>query len=167
MITRPLTLSAVTLTAGVGLALGAWSPASAATPERFPVEFHNADSVDCGAFQDNFVDDFEGDAALFFDAGSEPSLLVIHWSHTSTDVNSVTGLTMHEHGHFTETIDLVTGTDTLTGNQEVGNRPGLGLVVQDTGRQVFDAAGDLLFFAGGTKHSQVLSGDAPFCVRLA
>jgi len=160
-------MAAVTVTVGAGLAIGAWSPASAAAPERFPVEFHNADSVDCGAFQDNFVDDFAGDAVLFFDSAGDPSVLVIHWAHTSTDVNSVTGLTLHEHGRFTETIDLVTGTDTVTGNQEVMSRPGFGLVVQDTGRQVFDADGNLLFFAGGTKHSEVLSGDAPLCVGLA
>ena len=33
----------------------------------------------------------------------------------STDVNSVTGLTLHEHNHFTAQIDFVGGTVTVNG----------------------------------------------------
>jgi hypothetical protein len=164
---RPIARSTIALAVGVFLVLAVGSPANAAAPESFPVEFHGTGTVDCGAFQDNFVDDLNGEASLFFDAVGEPSRLVIHWMHTSTDVNSVTGLTLHEHGDFTETIDLVTGTDTVTGNQEILNRPGFGVVVQDTGRQVYDANGNLISFAGGRKHSQVLLGDQPFCDGLA
>ena len=155
------------VTAGLGLALAVFGPAGAAAPDHFPIEMHGSGAVECGTFQDNFVDDFYGDGSVFYDSTGEPSLLVLHWSHTSTDTNSVTGLTLHEHGHFTETIDLVTGADTVTGNQEVLNRPGYGVIVQDTGRQIYDADGNLLFFAGGRKHSQVLLGDQPFCDGLA
>lgn len=165
--TTPLTRTALALTCGSALALGAWAPASAAAPERFPVEFHGTGTVDCGTFQDNYVDDMTGQGSVFFDEAGNPIRVVIHWTHTSTDTNSVTGLSLHEHGHFTETIDLVTGSDTLTGNQEVMNRPGFGAILADTGRQVYDANGDLTFFAGGSKHSQVLLGDQPFCEGLA
>src|SRR4051812_10217681 len=138
----------VALTIGLGLALAVCSPAGAAAPEHFPLEFHGTGTVDCGTFQDNYIDDFYGDASLFFDAAGEPAYVVIHWTHTSTDSNSVTGLTLHEHGHFTENFNFVTGVDTITGNQEVLNRPGSGAIVQDTGRQVYDADGNLVFFAG-------------------
>jgi len=84
-----------------------------------------------------------------------------------SDTNSVTGLTLHEHGHFTETIDLLSGTDTVTGNQEIANRPGTGVVVQDVGKVVYDANGDLVFFAGGRHHSEVLLGDQVLCDALA
>ena len=47
------------------------------------------------------------------------------------------------------------------------NRPGTGVVVQDVGRVVFDADGNLVFFAGGRKHSEVLLGDQVLCDALA
>jgi hypothetical protein len=167
MALRWAALTPLALTAGLGLGLALPSPAAAATPDRFPLEFHGTGTVDCGTFEDNFLDDMYGEGTVFFDSAGAPIRVVIHWTHTSTDTNSVTGLTLHEHGHFTETFDLVAGTDTLTGNQEVMNRPGFGVIIQDTGRQVYDADGNLIFFAGGRKHSQVLLGDQPFCDGLA
>jgi hypothetical protein len=167
MISRPLVRVAVALTAGVGLAAVVCSPAGAAAPDRFPLEFHGTGTVDCGTFQDNYIDDFYGEASTFYDSAGEPSRVVIHWTHTSTDSNSVTGLTLHEHGQFTENIDLLAGTDTYTGSQEILNRPGYGVIIQDTGRQVYDANGNLIFFAGGRKHSEVIQGDELFCDGLA
>ena len=61
----------------------------------------------------------------------------------------------------------MTGTETYTGNQEVMNRPGTGVVVQDVGRVVYDADGNLIFFAGGRKHSQKLLGEQVLCDALA
>jgi hypothetical protein len=56
---------------------------------------------------------------------------------------------------------------TVTGNQEIVNLPHEGVVLQDTGRVIFDADGALLFFAGGRKHSQLLQGEEIFCDILA
>jgi hypothetical protein len=123
--------------------------------------------VECDGFQDNFVDFYTGTQSTFYDENGEPVRLVIHAEHTSNDVNSVTGFTVHEHGHLTVTIDLITGTTTVTGNQEIINLPHEGVVLQDTGRAVFDADGALVFFAGGRKHSQLLEGDQIFCDILA
>ena len=54
------------------------------------------------------------------------------------------------HGHFYGVDDFVEGTITITGDQEVANRNGHGVVIQDTGRVVLDlATGDLMSFAGG------------------
>ena len=47
------------------------------------------------------------------------------------------------------------------------NRPGTGVVVQDVGRVVFDADFNIVFFAGGRKHSEVLLGDQVLCDALA
>jgi len=168
MTVRALAQTAAAITAGVGLALTVGSPANAAAPnERTTWEFHGTGTVDCGTFQDNYIDNFYGDVSIFNDSNGDPILYVIHWTHTSTDTNSATGLVLHEHGHFTERFDAVTGIDTLTGNQEVMNRPGSGAIIADTGHQVYDADGNLVFFAGGRKHSQVLLGDQPFCEGLA
>jgi hypothetical protein len=41
------------------------------------------------------------------------------------------------------------------------------VVVQDVGRVVFDANGNIVFFAGGRKHSQTLSGEQVLCDALA
>ena len=74
-------------------------------------------------------------------------------------------MAIHEHGHFTITLDLITGMATVTGNSEVANRPGLGVVVQDVGRAVFDSDGNLVFFAGGRNHSELFGGDQPGALR--
>jgi hypothetical protein len=167
MTTRLLARAAIAIAANVGLAIAASGPAAAADHDRFPVEFHGSGTVDCVTFQDHFVDDLYGQAMLTYDDAGQPVRLVIHWTHTSTDSNSVTGLTLHEHGHFTETIDLVTGTDTTTGNFEILNRHGYGAIIQDTGRVVYDADGNVVFFAGGPKHNELIQGDQLFCDGLA
>jgi hypothetical protein len=143
------------------------STASALAPLKESFSFSNIGVTKCGTFKDQFMDFFDANAATYFDSGGNPIRFVIHWEHHSNDTNSVTGLTLHEHGHFTETIDLLSGTDTITGNEEIMNRPGTGVVVQDVGRVVFDADGNLVFFAGGRKHSEVLLGDQVLCDALA
>jgi hypothetical protein len=40
-------------------------------------------------------------------------------------------------------------------------------VVQDVGRVVFDVDNNLLFFAGGRNHSELLGGDQVLCNALA
>jgi hypothetical protein len=45
----------------------------------------------------------------------------------------------------------------------VANRPGLGVVMQDVGRAVFDADRNLVFFAGGRNHSELFGGDQILC----
>jgi hypothetical protein len=54
----------------------------------------------------------------------------------------------------------------ITGNQEVMNRPGTGVVVQDAGKVVYDEDGNLAFFAGGRNHSEELLGDEVLCDAL-
>lgn len=143
------------------------SSAWAATPDRFEFSDSSPGTVDCGTFEDQYTDFVDATGVVYFDQSGEPVRIVINWEHHSDDTNSVTGLTLHEHGHYTLTIDLVAGTNTFTGNQEVMNRPGAGVVVQDVGKVVFDEDENLLFFAGGRKHSEELLGDAVLCDALA
>jgi hypothetical protein len=142
------------------------STASGRAPVRFPVSSTTPGTIDCGTFQDQFTDFLTGRGTVYFSSAGDPIRIVIHWEHHSNDTNSVTGFTIHEHGHYTETIDLISGTDTLTGNQEIANRRGTGVVVQDVGRVVYDASGNLVFFAGGRHHSEVLLGDQVLCDAL-
>jgi hypothetical protein len=163
---RSMAMAGAVAVMGVSV-LASPAGASARTPEQFTVSFISPGTVDCGTFQDQFTDFFDGAGTTYFDSTGNPIRIVIHWEHHSNDTNSVTGLTLHEHGHFTETIDLLAGTDTITGNQEIMNRPGTGVVVQDVGKVVIDANGNIVFFAGGRKHSEVLLGDQVLCEALA
>lgn len=157
------------LVATLVIGVAVWNPstAAAAVPTRTAFSFSNPGVTDCGAFTDEYTDFFDARLTVFLDSGGNPTRVVIHWEHHSNDVNSVSGLTLHEHGDFTETIDLLAGTDTITGNEEIMNRPGSGVVVQDVGKVVYDGDGSLVFFAGGRQRSEVLLGDQVLCGALA
>ena len=90
-----------------------------------------------------------------------------HVEHHSLDVNSVTGASLAEHGQSTEIDDYVNGTFTLTGAREVANLPHRGVVVQDTGRIVLDAAFDVLFLAGGRQRGSAWFGEQVWCDALS
>jgi hypothetical protein len=159
--------SVVAVLALGAVAMVAASSASATPPTTTTFSFSNSGVIDCGTFVDNFVDFFDVRETDFFDSAGNPTRIVSHIEHHSNDVNSVTGLTLHEHGHFTDTVDFVAGTETVTGNVEVANRAGRGVVVQDVGRFVFDANGNLIFFAGGLRASEFFLGEQLLCTALA
>ena len=159
-------------TVGAVLVLGLVSagPASAAglVKERFEYPLEFLGSVDCGTFQDNYIDRYQVTEIDVYDASGNLLRIEYHAVHTSVDRNSVTGFTLEEHGRFFEVDDFVAGTITLSGNQEIANRKGTGVVIQDTGHQVISMeTGELMFFAGGRKHSQWLLGDGIWCDALS
>jgi hypothetical protein len=141
--------------------------AVAMAPERLTFSRSSTGVVDCGAFQDNYTDVFSGTETTFFGTDGNAIRIVVQMEHHSNDVNSVTGLTLHEHGHATFVFDLVNGGGSVSGNLEIATRPGTGVVIQDVGRLEFDADGNMIFFAGGTKHSQTIEGEQIFCTALA
>jgi hypothetical protein len=160
----------VSVVLGIALGVALTSPALAggATREwsQYPLEFLG--SVDCGSFEDNYIDRYQVTEIDVYDAEHTLLRIEYHALHTSVDRNSVTGFTLEEHGHFYEVDDFVAGTITITGNQEVANRHGVGVVIQDTGRQVYSMdTFDLVFFAGGRKHSQALLGEGIWCDALS
>ncbi len=155
---------------GLLLALAVGSPASAAglVKERFEYPLESQGTVDCGTYQDNFVDSYQVTEIDVYDAAHNLLRVEYHAAHTSVDRNSVTGVTLEEHGHFYQVEDYVARTITITGNQEVANRPGKGVVIQDVGRLVFSMdTEDLVFFGGGRNHSQVILGDGIWCDALS
>ncbi len=158
----------VTLAALVAIfAIWATPSAFAMAPEKITFSRSSTGVVDCGAFQDNYTDFFSGTETTFFDKDGNPTRIVVQMEHHAIDVNSVTGLTLDEHGHATFVFDLVNGGGSVSGNLEIATRPGTGVVIQDVGRLEFDADGNMIFFAGGTKHSQILEGSQIFCTALA
>lgn len=133
---------------------------------REPVSFTQSGTIDCGSFSDNFTDFYTGTQTTFYNAAGHPTRYIIHWKHTSNDVNSATNYTIHEHGSFTETIDLAANTDTLRGSSEIATKPGTGIVIADVGRVVFDASGNPIFLAARSKRSAFTGGDERYCSAL-
>src|SRR5215216_2182649 len=83
------------------LALGTAGPAFGRAPERAHVQQSFEGVIDCGAFQDTYVDEETGDLTWYLDADGKLVRFVVHVSQYSTDVSSVTGLTLHERNHHT------------------------------------------------------------------
>ena len=83
------------------------------------------------------------------------------------DINTATGKTLVLRGSETETWDLVAGTRTLTGAVFIGNEPGAGTFIHDTGRIVIDLdTGEAISIAG--PHDGFYDGvDETVCAALA
>ena len=136
---RSFAIAAAVVIASLVVATGS---ATAAAPQRF--EFVESDTIDCSTFNpawtfnDDFVDFFEGRGQVWLDDAGQPIRAIEHIVHRSNDVNSVTGLTLHEHNHFVALYDFVRGTVTLNGAINIMQRPGAGSVILNAGHKVFD-----------------------------
>ena len=124
---HPRRLRAVVL-AAVALAGLAIPPAAlGATRERSEYSLQFDGDLDCGTFHDVFKDYYDVRETDVFDADGNLTAVIYNAAHTWDDRNSVTGLVLHEHGHFTEVDDLIAETITITGVSEVMNVPGRGV----------------------------------------
>ncbi len=155
----------VLLLNSAGLVLLVAAPALAVTPERFSGSGTGAGVVDCGTFDDNYTDVWSDEGTVFFDQAGAAVKVVIHSVSHSTDTNSVSGLALHEHNHYTVTIDLVAQTVTYAGATRLMNRQGAGLVIHDSGIQIWNFDNEEIFEGG--IHQAVHEGDAVFCTALA
>ncbi len=119
----------------VSVPLAFASPASADRPIRFDIpEESQPGDIDCGTFHDEFVDTQSGFGTAFLDENGDVVRVILHLEQSSVDRNSVTGLTLEEHNRRILTFDFERGTLAQRGAQIVLNRPGSGIVVQETGR---------------------------------
>ena len=154
--------------AATALTLAITVPAFGRAPERDHVDQFFSGVIDCGSFQDAFVEEEVADLVWFFDADGRPLRFVVHVSQYSTDVNSVTGLTLHERNRHMSTFDFATGEVTLDGAIERANLAGEGIVLQDIGRLRFSTAPDgTLDFTFVAGHHDALIGGRDVCDALA
>jgi hypothetical protein len=159
-------VAAIVVAVAIAFAAG---PAAAAVPERFEFDFQFADTIDCSefnpawTFNDDFVDSFHVRGQVWLDANGDPLRAIEHVEHVSTDVNSVTGLTLHEHNHYTLVTDFVAGTVTLNGAINIMQRRGAGEVIQHTGHKVIDLATDEPL----ELHGPDMAEDSDFCAAVA
>jgi hypothetical protein len=137
------------------------SSARAASPTRddigsIPYSF----TVGCSAYGFDFANIVQGVETLFvetfYDADGNAVKMVVHDGFTETDTNSVTGKTLPLSQTWVNTFDLVAGTRTVVGKALVMTDHGKGIVIQDTGRVVFDAPEQVSFEAG---QHEALHGD--------
>jgi hypothetical protein len=162
--------SVAVIAAVVALVLAvATGPAAAAAPQRFESDFQFADTIDCSefnpawTFHDDFVDFFHDRGQVWLDGNGNPLRAIEHIEHTSNDVNSVTGFTLHEHNHFVALIDFVRGTVTLNGAINIMQRPGAGSVILNAGHKVFDLQTGTPFVLAGPDRAE----DEDFCRAVA
>jgi len=142
--------------------------AAAASGGSFEYDLQFSGAQDCGTFVDNFTDFYHIVETDQFDANGNLLVAFKHVKHHAIDVNAVTGFTVYSHGAFHAVDDYVAGTFTATGNREVATVRGIGVVIQDTGKEVTSMqTGELLFFAGGRMHSRDVQGDHIFCDALS
>lgn len=148
------------LALGLGLTTPAW--ATRPTIETFTIAISGVE--DCDGFKDVFAGEATVRQTTYVDAAGNPVTIRLHVSAFETDTNSLTGTTIEVRGAFTIVIDLVSGTFTETGLSLISNQPGQGAVIQDTGRVVFDSAGEIVFEAGP---HDALDDPGIFCAALA
>jgi hypothetical protein len=112
-------------------------------------------TVDCTPYGGAFANIVQGTESLwietFYDTDGNPAKVVVHDGFVETDTNSVTGRSLGLSQTWVNTFDLADGTRTVVGKALVMTDPGTGIVIQDTGRVVFDAPEHTSFEAGQHK----------------
>jgi hypothetical protein len=154
-----------------GMIAAAPATALAATPpltgsfsyeDQFTVE--PGDTASC-SFPIAFDLQVSGIYQVFLDAQGQPVRLLLHehWTGTGT----ANGKYVIEHAAQNDTVDLVTGANSNTG-QIHDQAPFGGVVIHDSGQLRFDANGNLTFEAGP---HQGFNGDPAaiqeFCAALS
>ena len=149
------------------VALGAISPASAARPTTTTHVLQGTQLLaDCGGFQ--VFDDYDETIVRtdFYD--KDGNVVEIHMAISGTDTyrQSVTGQSITMGTHFMVHYDPETMLNSSAGMQYHLMIPGLGHVLLDAGRTVYDVkAGAFVFLAGP---HQVATGDtADLCAAFA
>jgi hypothetical protein len=158
---RLLVLTALALSSILFMA----QPAGATPPS---VEtFHDEGEflfADCGTFQ--LTETFTVDVRVttFFNAQGAAVTETLHVNYVGVITNSASGNTYPDPGHQTVITDLTTGETTVVGLVFLTTVPGLGPVLHDTGKVIFDANGNITFIGG--PHTELLGTNPDPCTVL-
>jgi hypothetical protein len=156
---RSMLLGAVT-----AVALALVVPAHATPPQSQSIAATQLDSMSCAGFDANIERDFTGRETAFFDQQGNVVRVQVAADMSGSVTNSVTGKTVALRGHIFIDINPATGSATWVGPVWLGNDPGAGSVIKDTGRIVFDANGNIAFEAG--PHDVIDTNGAVFCAAV-
>jgi hypothetical protein len=148
MRTRIRELGLVALLVAV-LLVGA-TPASATQPEVVRIRDIHIVQTDSTSCEFPFDEVFDGRATIttFFDADGNPIRVRFHLPFQGTLTNAATGESVRAQQVLTLTLDLPDGTETFAGLRFRAVFPGIGAVLLDAGRIVFDETGAVVFEAG-------------------
>lgn len=163
MIPKRLILATlIVLATGLGLV----SPAAADEPEKitFSVEITQTDDTSCDF---PFLEEFEGRITIttFFDSEGNPIRVQLHLPFDGILTNQATGTSVSATQDLIVVEDLEAGTTTFVGVRFRVNFPGLGHVLLDVGRVIFDADGNVIFEAG--PHQVINEDFEAFCEALS
>jgi hypothetical protein len=167
--TRPI--AAAVLAASLIVA----APAGAARTERVVVDRFSDTyelSIPCADFGpyafDNLVSGRERVRVTEVSSGGELLQTVFSMTIHETDTNAATGKVLPLHGTVHEVWDYAANTRTMDGAVWMGNAPGEGAVVQETGRIVMTLDTHEAFFVAGPHPAFFKGGiDPAVCGYLA
>jgi len=141
------------------ITLAAIGPVRALQPEivRLHLHRHFDDFAVCDGY--NVIGDFDvtRQDMTFFDNSGNPIRMDIFVHYEGTLTNSVTGKSLDDKGDVKNTVDLINGTFTQTGGLRHTTVAGLGIVIQETGRAIYDdTTGGILFVTPGMATNEAL-----------
>jgi hypothetical protein len=157
---------AMTLAAAAGLALTGLAPSAYAAPTtgRFQQEITYVDdgaSAACG-FPVTFHQLDRGTYELFFD--QQGNLTRVQVQTLTDGTATANGVTLLEHGRENNFYDVLTGTSMEASLEFRVWLPGLGVVIMDRGRLLFDADDNVVFEAG--PHPALAGDFTALCAAL-
>lgn len=155
----------VLIAALVAVGSGLAAPVSAAQPYLEPLSDAGTEVISCGGFDARFTRSFTGTISVFVDGAGEPIRVLIVAHMVGSLENLSSGLTLPLRGDSIVAIDLADGTFAFTGNVLIGNRAGTGAVLKDVGRIVFDAADEIILWAG--PHDLIAGGADALCAAVS
>jgi hypothetical protein len=153
--------------AAVLLALVLAAPAGAVRPEMVVIEDIHIEQVDSTSCDFPFLEVFDGRVTIttFFDDEGNPIRDQVYLPFHGTLTNEATGESVSADQVLQLTVDLEDGTESDVGLRFRVVFPGLGVVLLDAGKIVFDADGNVVFEAG--PHQIVNEDFAEFCAAFA
>ena len=150
--------------AALAIALTAASAAFATGPSTELIsEPYGPFTQSCGSFEVEYSGTNENRITTYYDQAGNPVRIVAHKQLRETDRNTSSGKTIEVRGNVTIVIDLVAGKETYNGYLFLANDPGSGVVIQDTGKIVFDSDGAVVVHG---PHEVFESQGAIFCDAL-
>ncbi len=165
--TRGLALSTSLAATLLALALALAAPVAAMPPERIVITDIHIEQVDSTSCDFPFLEVFDGRVTIttYFDEEGNPTRLKFHLPFHGTLTNQATGESVSADQVLRVTVDLEDGTESDVGLRFRVAFPGLGVVLLDAGRIVFDADGNVVFEAG--PHQVVNEDFGEFCAAFA
>jgi hypothetical protein len=150
---------------GVAVALVLALPARATPPESYIFAATAFDSVSCAGFEAKIERSFTGRETAYFDQRGNVVRVQVVADMRGSVTNAVTGKAVALRGHILLLIDLTAASTVFVGPVIMANAAGAGAVIEDTGRIVFDADGNVTFAAG--PHDVIDGEGAVFCLAVA